>query len=389
MNPVDSTDRSPRTRNTALQPLNLYYANCNSFRNKLLQLKQAAAKSDADIVVLNETWLTDSDLEVALLDDYIIYRRYRDGHGGGVMIAIRKYLKSFSNTSIVSTFEIVAATILVKKKRLTVLTFYRPPSMAQDWLTELDRWLTELTPNCDELLFVGDLNVNLLRRSIAKNNLEEIFSKNGLFQIVRQATRQDNLLDVLFYTSFENISAQVAEKMAETCDHSSIRCQIDVNFKSQPPSRRTKSMKYDFENTDWTNVRDQIEQIKWEEIDDIQSADEYLTQWTSRIKDVIKSTVPKIAVKVTAEDPLLYRLRRKLKAENEGLRDYRTIERVARKKLIESQISTRVGEIEDSKIRQKIIRHENIYSLYQDIKRSKTSQPQSCMKGLQDNILTK
>lgn len=209
------------------------------------------------------------------------------------MIAIQKELKSFLITTIISTLEIMAVTILLKRKRLTILTFYRPPSMAQDWLTELDRWLTVLTPNCDELLFVGDLNVNLIGRSIAKHNLKEIFSKNGLFQIVRQATRQDNLLDVLFYTNFEKISAQVSEKMATTCDHSSIRCQIDMNFKPHPPSRRVKTMKYDFKSTDWTIVRYKIEEIEWDELDNIQSADDYLSEWTNRIETVINSTIHK------------------------------------------------------------------------------------------------
>lgn len=81
----------------------VYYQNVRGLRTKLLDLCIAIASvyEDFDIMVLVETWLNDGIANTELgLEDFNIYRLDRNpannshSRGGGVLIAVRKYLLS-------------------------------------------------------------------------------------------------------------------------------------------------------------------------------------------------------------------------------------------------------------------------------------------------------
>lgn len=94
---TSSINSSPYARN-----LTLYYQNVRGLRTKLKHLHLATLNENFNFLVLTETWLHMDILDNELLDNrYTIFRTDRNPEnsskslGGGVLIAIKKPLKSY------------------------------------------------------------------------------------------------------------------------------------------------------------------------------------------------------------------------------------------------------------------------------------------------------
>ena len=61
--------------------------------NKKEDIKVMLTSDHLDVLAITETFLCDVILDSELVDDdYVIFRRDRDRHGGGVMAFVHKYL---------------------------------------------------------------------------------------------------------------------------------------------------------------------------------------------------------------------------------------------------------------------------------------------------------
>lgn len=98
-----STSITISGRHTPAQNLsfNFYYQNVRGVRTKLVNLRCQVPLVHYDVIVLIETWLTESINDAELgFDDFIVYRCDRDSitntatRGGGVLVAVRKSFSS-------------------------------------------------------------------------------------------------------------------------------------------------------------------------------------------------------------------------------------------------------------------------------------------------------
>ena len=86
--------------------LNIFYQNVRGLRTKLTAFASAVScfSVDLDVIILTETWLTEGFLDSELgLHNFNIYRmdrgaetspHIRGGGGGGVLIAVRRSIRS-------------------------------------------------------------------------------------------------------------------------------------------------------------------------------------------------------------------------------------------------------------------------------------------------------
>ena len=56
---------------------------------KISLLQRLVYGENFDVISLCKTWLNPTVLDCKILADYNIFRRDRDGHGGGVLIAVK------------------------------------------------------------------------------------------------------------------------------------------------------------------------------------------------------------------------------------------------------------------------------------------------------------
>ncbi|KAL4714145.1 hypothetical protein ACJJTC_008499 [Scirpophaga incertulas] len=93
--------------------LSLFYQNVRGVKSKILDIYKSILCNNYDVICLTETWLDDTVCSKELIDDrYIVYRRdrsdlfkekYNKAYGGGVLVAVRKTIKSYQLTDIQSS----------------------------------------------------------------------------------------------------------------------------------------------------------------------------------------------------------------------------------------------------------------------------------------------
>ena len=101
--------------------------NCRSIRNKVAAFEVLISSIDPDIVIATESRLTPDVRNSEILPSaYSIFRRDRQGHGGGVFIMTRKEMIC-SEVELPKPCEMVAVDIELKgQQNVKVVAFYRP-----------------------------------------------------------------------------------------------------------------------------------------------------------------------------------------------------------------------------------------------------------------------
>lgn len=139
------------------------FSNIRSVVNKRDDLCTIIDTCDADILVLTETWLN-SKISNEILNcekDFITYRCDRgDRIGGGVLIAVADHLHS-SHVSLVSSLEIVCASIRINHRDVIFCACYRPPNAPSSFCSELHDVLNRILVRfpSSPIFLLGDFNM--------------------------------------------------------------------------------------------------------------------------------------------------------------------------------------------------------------------------------------
>ena len=97
--------------------------------NKITQLQNILSLSNCDICALTETWLNDNVLDSEIFsDDFTVYRKDRSvtdpgKRGGGVLLAIKKSVKSRRRPELEPHGEIIVCEIICSKRKKNCFDF--------------------------------------------------------------------------------------------------------------------------------------------------------------------------------------------------------------------------------------------------------------------------
>lgn len=145
--------------------LGIVHFNARSLVPKMDLIRIWAETTDADIIVISETWLSKSvpDKDIHILG-YNVSRTDRPKKGGGVAIYSKTKFRTnvLLSESVCKRFEMLALKIEVSKDcLLTVVGCYRPPSALSDTLESFAKCMAKL--NYNEVVIVGDFNWDWLK----------------------------------------------------------------------------------------------------------------------------------------------------------------------------------------------------------------------------------
>ncbi|KAH9367399.1 hypothetical protein HPB48_009237 [Haemaphysalis longicornis] len=104
--------------------------NCRSVKNKTDELTGLVSSFGSDIVIGSESWLDESISSSEVFPaEYVVYRKDRNTHSGGVFVLVKHSLRSFVvNFEAKSCESVWCKVVLEQNKHLTVGAFYRPPN---------------------------------------------------------------------------------------------------------------------------------------------------------------------------------------------------------------------------------------------------------------------
>ena len=172
--------------------LDIIHLNIRSIRNKIAFLNTFV--HDFDILCFTETHLDNAiSNEVLILDGFnCILRKDRNSFGGGVMIYMSNMLRANRR------FELEpqdTECIWIEIENLTfnylLCCIYRPPNADSRFWHNISWSIEKAQEISDNIIIVGDLNVDFL--NIPRNHqIREILSSNNLVNKIREPTRISN-----------------------------------------------------------------------------------------------------------------------------------------------------------------------------------------------------
>ena len=228
-------------RNRRLKMISL---NCQSLRNKIFKVMEYVTDCNADVILLQETWLNHGDKSMysILKQDYgySFLKKMRNGSKGGGLVTLfktsTKLNKVFLAQKSYATFEFLCGKLCTGKVPLIIINFYRRPYSIKHrytvnmFLEEFENFLDEVAKPEENLMIVGDFNLNLQEK--ASNTTEcftRILESFNLKQLVKEPTHVKNgILDLVIVSQDMDIyeSSVHVDKSFKT-DHYPIQLELD------------------------------------------------------------------------------------------------------------------------------------------------------------------
>jgi hypothetical protein len=166
------------------------HLNCRSLIKYIDQIRLLFSYNDVHILSFNETRLdsTVSDAEVSI-PGYSIIRRDRDRKGGGVALYILNSIV-FNPVKVDDTLnvEAVSAKVNLGCKSFIISSIYRPPSANVQLLDNITNYMDKVGSLADNMVFVGDFNLNVLKSGTDSNKVVEICDTLQVDQLVKDPT---------------------------------------------------------------------------------------------------------------------------------------------------------------------------------------------------------
>ena len=191
--------------------------------------------SSYHIAAVTETWLTaDVDDASLLIPDFKLFRLDRARtRGGGVAIYVsRDILCSRYDLNLKSDENIEQIWLHLKFKncKIAIGNIYRPPSGDfHKFLDSIDDTLSQIIPTVDEIICLGDMNINLLN---PENTLSKCFYAYGFDQLINEPTRVTErsltLLDPIFVSNINLIKTSGVLDASTMSDHCLVHCKLHI-----------------------------------------------------------------------------------------------------------------------------------------------------------------
>lgn len=307
--------------------LNILAFNCQSIRNKILEIDNHIAQENIDIALFSETWLSRN--HKLYFNNFTTYRTDRaNGLHGGVALSIKNTITHTQlpvlNTKVIETvgIKIISPTNQI----IFIISCYFPGSNNPITLQEFKQdiiYLTSFT-NCNFFL-VGDFNAKhrlwnnvrankagqILHHEMSRRQFVIHHSPTATYYPTQARATSPSTIDICISNTNFQLS-QINSQSALSSDHNPITFTIHCTAPTNPPKTVLR-----FDKTDWkqykiyiANNTDLSHEITG--IDDIEEEIEIFTRTLLNAKDTF---VPKSKVSLH-QNPLPLEIKRKITYRN-------------------------------------------------------------------------
>lgn len=281
--------------------------------NKIAELRSIVSFYKAKIICLTETWLNSSVSSDEILpdDDFNIYRRDRDGHGG-VLIAIHNpTIPSKLRTDLVSTqstdFEILVVELnLSPNNKVALVNFYNSPTNPNlDRVLALGHTLRAIqNEGFHNICLMGDFNLpNLdIRTGTPLNTAKFCHEFYNVFvdfdlehNVFVPTHRGGNRLDLIMSSVPETITDVFVEDIFPS-DHFVVHFALKAKLTCRKKLTRTV---LNYRKANWLGLREAIVASNLNRL--IDSCNENVelacTLWSNKLQELVNKFIPKHVIK--------------------------------------------------------------------------------------------
>lgn len=288
----------------SIRGLKIAHLNVRSLRYKsnLLRL-EGLDNNTIDVLTLSETWLDESikDSEISL-PGFVCVRKDRTGIKkgyGGVAIIVRFGLPVRVRYDIdVGQSECLWIEIArAKCKPVIICCAYRAPDKnVDDFISRLYSCMPALNLEKLDLVFLGDLNVNMSLDSKTcsseRKKLLNFMHTMDLVQLIKEPTRVTNtarsLIDVILVNNEHRIIDSGVVPMSLS-DHSLVFCVLKVGV----PKAKPRTMEYrSYKHFDVNSFNKDLNNVPWNIVDNEENIDDALHTWNCLFSEIADEHAP-------------------------------------------------------------------------------------------------
>lgn len=152
----------------------IFYSNIRSLRNKINDIEILVNNYKADIIVLTETWINETEKPFYNFTNYISIYSCRKRQGGGLGLFIHDSFE-FETIEKLETENHGSITIKIDKLELIIFAIYRPPSYnVNEFFDILDEKINSILVLNYKCIILGDMNIDLLSNNVNSKGITEV-----------------------------------------------------------------------------------------------------------------------------------------------------------------------------------------------------------------------
>lgn len=253
------------------------HLNVRSILTNFDLLRDFVGHNDLDIFGVSETWLNVNIPTTSVeIYQYNFIRVDRDGRGGGIGLYIRTNIQyQIVIQKADPHLEQLWVKSLINGKKYVIGVLYRPPTAnILHFFDELDKAMSETLPFGENIIIMGDFNINLLNYNNSVSFLNDFLEAHDLKQLVNEPTRVTNssqsLLDLLMVSKTECVE-YVNVINANVSDHHA------TIFKGKPfiskPTEKFVTYR-DYKNFNESEFFKDFHMVNWNHIYSLENVDD-------------------------------------------------------------------------------------------------------------------
>lgn len=276
------------------------FLNVRSIVPSIQGVKQIILENAFDIFGVCETWLHDGiSTNLIKVQGFKIFRRDRLTRGGGVCL----YVKNSLNNSVINVsnaIEQLWVNVKLKKENIAVGIVYKSPALDTNlFLDELDNTLSQVLPTVNDIVCIGDFNINMFNlTNVHVNNLNSILEGLSLTQIIDTPTRLTDftatLIDLILVAKEVNLIER-GTMDNDLSDHQIVYCIKNICSRREAP--RMVTYRY-LKNFDYENFEQDLFSIPFFSIYDMHNVDEKVTYFTNALVELFDRHAPLVTSRV-------------------------------------------------------------------------------------------
>ena len=263
-----------------------------------------------DCIVLTETWNTDDNCVLCNIPGYTSFHTYRPKNhlyssSGGVSILCNDVTinhKTFnSDLSICdANIETCVLDLFFGKRTITIVAVYRPPQgCKQQFLTELERILDLVNINSNQIILLGDINLNLLLSDEPRicDYMSMLYSKS-MFSLIDKPTRyppdlsstvRPSLLDHIWTNYYNVLNCGLIDY--DKSDHLPVYCVLKISsFTCNYDKIKIESRPFSEENL--TKLTNALNNTNWDEILDYDDPENSIDIFSNKLNSLYVKFFP-------------------------------------------------------------------------------------------------
>ena len=223
----------------------IVYININSLKEKVTPLKEIFSNAPIDVLCIDETKLESTfPNQQFKIEGYLFpsFRRDTNSKSGGKLVYLRKgfiakRIPKFETKKV----KTICIEITIAKKKLCILFAYRPTKFSKNaFFEEIFVTLNKVLNEYDNLLLVGDLNINTWRPiSDSCNHLSDLNDTFSMTNLVTDSTcfksNKGSLIDFMLTNKPKSFHKSHSFVTGISDCHKLIVSILITSFKKLPP----------------------------------------------------------------------------------------------------------------------------------------------------------